>query len=161
MKTRRPIGITVFILTGILCGGFWSLFGIVLLAPKSNLFFVDITGVPSHKYYINSLIFFVMGIAFLTSSIMLLKRKGWSKMFFLLVLLSNAIIEIRIFVTGMEFNKMRGVSPIILEDVIELAIALALPLIAFWYFNRKNVQNYLTIKNHPLGNRVPRTMGQK
>ena len=151
MKTRRPIGITIFILIGILFGGFWSLFGILLLAPKSNLLFVGILGIPSHKFYVYALIPFVMGVCFLTSSIMLLKRKAWSRMFFLLVVLSNAIIVARIFWVTINSNKMHGVSPIIVSDILELTIALALPLIAFWYFKRKNVQNYLTVtKSHTL-----------
>jgi hypothetical protein len=143
MKQKKPVGITIFAVIGILLGILFLLFSILLIIPKIKIFFLGILGIPACSFYILTFVFLLIGICFLSSSIGLLKGKLWSRRFFLLAVLSNMIIEVRWFAAGIEHNQITdGGSPVVIGDVLELAIALALPLIAFWYFDRENVRNY-------------------
>lgn len=145
MKQQRPIGITIFALIGILYGICLLFLSVMYFVFKSV--FAVFGEVSSYAYYIVSFICFVLGSCFLVSSLALLKKRLWARRLFLLTVLSNMAVEIWLFVKKMIPGTRLEVSPIGLEDVLELLVASICTLLIFWYFNRKNVRNYLTSKD--------------
>lgn len=69
MNQKKPIGITVFAVIGILLVIPYLLFSIFSIIPKMKIFFLGILGIPPGSFYIHTFVFLLIGICFLISSI--------------------------------------------------------------------------------------------
>ena len=145
MKQQRPIGITIYVLIGILYGICFLFLSIVYFIFRTSFALFEETS--TYLYYIASFICFVVGACFFTSSLALFfQRKLWARTLFLWAVVMGMSVEIWLFVRDIIRNTRLEVSLIDLQSTLELMVVLTLSLIAFWYFNRKNVREYLSSK---------------
>ncbi len=145
MKQKRPIGLTIYILLGILCGICFLFLSITYFIFRTCFALFNETS--TYLYYIVSFILFVVGSCFFISSLALFfQRKLWARTLFLWAVAMGMSVEVWLFVRDIIRNTRLEVSLIDLQSALELMVVLTLSLIAFWYFNRKNMREYLSSK---------------
>jgi NADH:ubiquinone oxidoreductase subunit K len=148
MKTRRPIGITILTLIGILYGIFYLFLGIINISFKS--LFAVFHAVDRYICYLASLSFFVLACLFFISSLGLLIRREWARKLFLLSVLGNIAFALRWFARYVVDDTPHEVSPINLTILAELFLVLGVSILCFWYVNRTNVRMYLTSSDNTI-----------
>lgn len=143
MEQKRPIGIKIFAIIGILYGIFLLLFSsIFFLFPMMRHFFIDLLKTQPHRLYITLSIYSILALSFIISGQMLLKKRIWGRNLFLLSVTLNLVLGIYDLARGIVNNIDLNVQLVNLGSIIEFLFVFTLSIIIFWYFNCKNTQDY-------------------